>query len=107
MEGGKKVRKKETNYEKAIDEAFKEISQNIKEIERGIQRRKELVYLEKRRSSGPVRWHGQRGRDFERKRTVSGNSNELDEREVKRREELAEYLCRRRGSAPATVASTT
>lgn len=50
----KKSNKKGVNYEEAINEAFSEIFQNLKEIEKDIQLQRKMVHLERRRGSAPA-----------------------------------------------------
>ena len=50
----KKSEKKGGNYEEAISEAFSEIFQNLKEIEKDTKLQRKTLYLERRRSSIPA-----------------------------------------------------
>ena len=47
-------KKKEANYEEAMKEAFSEIFENLREIEKDTKMQREKVDLERRRGSAPA-----------------------------------------------------
>ena len=50
----KKSEKTGVNYEEAISEAFSEIFQNLKEIEKDTKLQRQILYLKRRRDSAPA-----------------------------------------------------